>query len=117
MDPTNYVAVELEKPMGIIFEENDEDFGGIFVQSLKEDGIAAANGVLQPGDQLVAVNKQKVSGLGFDDALNTIVEAPSDVKTKLTLFRGTAKQLYGPTGASQEWLNEFIAGGSVEASS
>merc|ERR1719174_3223332 len=27
MDKANYIAVELSKPMGIIFEENDEEFG------------------------------------------------------------------------------------------
>ena len=75
MDEGNYVAVELTKPMGIVFEENDDDFGGIFVQSHKEGGVAAENGVLQEGDQLIAVNTIKVSGLPFDDALGTIVDA------------------------------------------
>jgi C-terminal processing protease CtpA/Prc len=116
MDPTNYLAVELEKPMGIVFEENDEEYGGIFVQSLKEDGIAAKNGVIASGDQLVSVGLVKVSGMSFDDALGKIVESEA-VKTKLVMFRGSAKQLYGPTGASQEWLEEFIAGGAVEVSS
>ena len=113
MDPANYVTVELEKPMGIVFEENEEELGGIFVQSLK-DG-SKADGLLQPGDQLVAVSGTKVSGLVFDDALGAIVDDESP-KTTLVLFRGTAKQFYGPTGASQEWLDEFIQGG-VEASS
>ena len=115
MDEKNYVAVELGKPMGIVFEENDSDFGGIFVQSLKEDGIAAQHGVLKEGDQLVAVNTVKVSALPFDDALGTIVDAEGET-TKLTLFRGTAEQLYGKTGASQQWLDEFISKGSVQAS-
>mmetsp|Transcript_6305 Transcript_6305/g.9076 ORF Transcript_6305/g.9076 Transcript_6305/m.9076 type:complete len:201 (+) Transcript_6305:97-699(+) len=114
MDSTNYVTVELEKPMGIVFEENDEEFGGIFVQELKEGGIAAVNGILLSGDQLVAVGTTKVAGMPFDEALGAIVDS-SDSKTKLTLFRGTAKQLYGPTGASQEWLDEFCAAGGVEA--
>lgn len=114
MDEGNYIAVELEKPMGIIFEENEEEFGGIFVQSLKED--SAAQGLLQQGDQLVGVGPTKVASLAFEDALGAIVddEAP---KTKLLLFRGTAKQLYGPTGASQEWLDEFITKGGVKAMS
>jgi len=116
MDSKNYIAVELQKPMGIVFEENDEDFGGIFVQALKEGGIAAAHGVVQPGDQLVAVDTTKVSGMVFDDALGKIVEAKGET-TKLTLFRGSAKQFYGPTGASQAWLDEFVAGGSVSPSS
>ena len=110
MEEANYVTVDLQKPMGIVFEENDEEYGGIFVQSLKEDSVAA--GVLQPGDQLVAVNTSKVSSMVFDDALNTIVESTGP-STKLILFRGSAKQLYGPTGASQAWLDEFIAGKSA----
>ena len=93
--------------MGIVFEENDADHGGIFVQSIKEDGVAAKVGGIQEGDQLVGVNNKKVSGLTFDDALGAIVESTSD-QTKLTFFRGSAKQLYGPTGASQKWLDEFI---------
>jgi C-terminal processing protease CtpA/Prc len=115
MDENNYVSVELPKPMGIVFEENDSDFGGVFVQSLKEDGVAQKNGVLQEGDQLVAVNTEKVFGLSFDDALGKIVDAEGQT-TKLLMFRGKAKQLYGPTGASQAWLDSFIAKGGVPAS-
>lgn len=106
MDAANYVTVELEKPMGIVFEENEQEFGGIYVQSLKEG--SKAEGTLQPGDQLVAVSGKKVSGLSFDDALGAIVDDESP-KTKLILFRGTPKQFYGPTGASAQWLDEFIA--------
>jgi C-terminal processing protease CtpA/Prc len=116
MDEKNYIAVELAKPMGIVFEENDADFGGIFVQSLKEGGIAADHGVLKMGDQLVAVDKVKVSGQPFDDALGTIVNAEGET-TKLVVFRGGAKQFYGKTGASQQWLDEFIGKGSVESTS
>lgn len=112
MDTKNYIAVELQKPMGIVFEENDEDYGGIFVQALK-DGCVAAD-IIQSGDQLVAVDMIKVSGMNFDDALGKIIESTGE-KTKLTLFRGSAKQLYGPTGASQAWLDEFVSGGSVKS--
>lgn len=113
MDESNYVAVELSKPMGIVFEENDADYGGIFVQSLKEGGIAAEHGVLQPGDQLVAVGTEKVAGMPFDDALGKIVDAEG-LTVKLVLFRGSAKQFYGPTGASREWIDEFVQKGGVE---
>eukprot|EP00542_Grammatophora_oceanica_P005654 CAMPEP_0194065462 /NCGR_PEP_ID=MMETSP0009_2-20130614/85481_1 /TAXON_ID=210454 /ORGANISM="Grammatophora oceanica, Strain CCMP 410" /LENGTH=215 /DNA_ID=CAMNT_0038718311 /DNA_START=587 /DNA_END=1234 /DNA_ORIENTATION=+ len=115
MDAENYVAVALEKPMGIIFEENDEEYGGIFVQSLKDGGSAQVEGTLQPGDQLVGVDTTKVSGMPFDDALNTIISSTEET-TKLLMFRGAPKQLYGPTGASQEWLDEFISKGGVSAS-
>mmetsp|Transcript_17292 Transcript_17292/g.23821 ORF Transcript_17292/g.23821 Transcript_17292/m.23821 type:complete len:208 (-) Transcript_17292:273-896(-) len=109
MDEANYVSVELEKPMGIVFEENDEEFGGIFILSLTEGGIADKDGGLQPGDQLVSVGPNKVAGMAFDDALGAIIDSEAE-KTKLILFRGNAKNLYGPTGASQEWLTDYIAG-------
>ena len=112
MDSVNYIATELEKPMGIVFEENDEEVGGIFVESMKEGGVAAENGVVQAGDQLVGVGTEKVAGLSFEDALGKIVDSP-DEKTKLIFFRGTAKQLYGPTGASKEWIEEFVSSGGV----
>lgn len=114
MDKENYVAAKLVKPMGIVFEENEEDVGGIFVISLSEDGAAEKEGTIKPGDQLVAVNDKKVAGLPFDEALGCIVDATTD-ETRLTFFRGTEKQLYGPTGASNEWLDEFIAESHVQA--
>ena len=116
MDESNYVTVVLKKPMGIVFEENDSDYGGIFVQSLKDGSVAATDGTLQVGDQLVAVNTEKVSGMPFDDALGTIVDSEGDA-TKLVLFRGSAKQFYGPTGAGQAWLDEFVAKGGAETAS
>lgn len=115
MDETNYVAVKLTKPMGIVFEENDQDFGGIYVQSLKEDGPAAKCGFVKEGDQLVAVNTVKVSSMPFDDALGAIVESEGE-STTLVMFRGSAKQLYGPTGANRAWLDEFAAKGGVPVS-
>jgi predicted metalloprotease with PDZ domain len=109
MEATNYLTVELSKPMGIVFEENDADYGGIFVHSLKAGGAAESNGALKTGDQLVGVAGTKVAGLPFDDALGTIT-ATEAATLKLVFFRGTAVQLYGPTGASQAWLDEFITG-------
>ncbi|GKY91074.1 hypothetical protein MPSEU_000080200 [Mayamaea pseudoterrestris] len=114
MDESNYLVVQLTKPMGIVFEENDSEFGGIFVQSLKAGGAAAVNGQLLEGDQLVAVNAEKVSGLPFDDALSKILESEGD-SARLTIFRGTAKQFYGATGPSQAWLDEFLVNKSAGA--
>eukprot|EP00547_Thalassionema_nitzschioides_P007586 CAMPEP_0194208342 /NCGR_PEP_ID=MMETSP0156-20130528/6815_1 /TAXON_ID=33649 /ORGANISM="Thalassionema nitzschioides, Strain L26-B" /LENGTH=200 /DNA_ID=CAMNT_0038935287 /DNA_START=140 /DNA_END=742 /DNA_ORIENTATION=- len=114
MDDTNYITVALEKPMGVIFEENDQEVGGIFIQSFTEDGAAAKSGLLKEGDQLVAVDGTKVSGLSFDDSLGTIVNCDKS-PTPLLLFRGTKEQLYGPTGASQEWLDEFVSKTMTEA--
>jgi len=115
MDEKNYVGVSLTKPMGIVFEENDSEYGGIFVQSLTEDGMAAKDGNIQSGDQLVTVGTKNVSGLDFDDALGFIIASEGDI-TNLSLFRGSAKQFYGPTGASKDWLATFAEKGGVVAS-
>mmetsp|Transcript_54786 Transcript_54786/g.61241 ORF Transcript_54786/g.61241 Transcript_54786/m.61241 type:complete len:224 (-) Transcript_54786:160-831(-) len=115
MDEQNYVGVCLSKPMGIVFEENDSEYGGIFVQSLTEDGMAAKDGNIQSGDQLVTVGTKNVSGLDFDDALGFIIASEGDT-TSLSLFRGSAKQFYGPTGASKDWLVTFAEKGGVVAS-
>ena len=110
MDEKNYVTVSLPKPMGIVFEENDSEFGGIFVLEISEGSAAETEGTIRPGDQLVAVGTSKVSGLAFEEALGTIIDSQEE-KTKLVFFRGPSKFLYGPAGASAEWLDEFVAGG------
>jgi len=107
MDKSNYIITKLTKPMGIVFEENDEDVNGIFVLSLSEGGAAETDGLIKPGDQLIAVDDKKVAGLVFDDALGTIIDA-SNEKTQLLFFRGSAADCYGPTRASQEWIDTYI---------
>jgi len=111
MDEENYMYTSLPKPMGILFEENDAAIvsGGIFVLSVTENSNAAIQAQsLKPGFQLVAVDDTKVAGLPFEDALGAIKDSNRE-KTLLIFFKGEAKQLYGPTGASQAWLDQFIA--------
>jgi hypothetical protein len=113
MDEKSYVTVALPKPMGIVFEENDSEFGGIFALEITEGSNAEADGTVRLGDQLVAVGTKKVSGLAFEDALGAIIDSAEE-KTQLVFFRGPSKFLYGPAGASAEWLDEFIGGAKVE---
>ena len=115
MDAQNYVVVTLAKPMGIVFEENDSDTGGIFVLELTAEGAAEADGTIRPGDQLVAVGTDGVAGLPFEDALGRIV-ADAAATTELRFFRGPAQFLHGPAGASREWLDEFVRGGTAAQS-
>ena len=114
MDAKNYITTSLAKPMGIVFEENDTEFGGIFVLDLSEGSSAESNGTVRPGDQLVAVGAEKVSGMQFEDALGKIIESTVP-EVSLVFFRGPAKFLYGPAGASQDWLDEFVKGEKVGA--
>eukprot|EP00622_Pseudochattonella_farcimen_P006142 FR741903.1.p1 GENE.FR741903.1~~FR741903.1.p1 ORF type:complete len:227 (+),score=30.18 FR741903.1:2-682(+) len=107
MDEVNYFAVTLNKPMGVVFEENDPSTGGVFVASLAEGGAAKVDGTFMAGDQLVAVDGQPVRGLGFDECLGKIVD--NDAPTvNLLCFRGGVGNLYGNLGPSNEWLNEFL---------
>jgi len=108
MDATNYVTATLAKPMGIVFEENDSDSGGIFVLEISEGASASADGTVRPGDQLVSVGSKKVAGLPFEESLGTIIDSTEE-SVKLIFFRGPSKFLYGPAGASQEWLDAFIS--------
>ena len=89
MDESNYVFVDLPKPMGIVFEENDPGTGGVFVASLAEGGAAEADASLKAGDQLVAVAGTTVKGADFDACLGAI-QASSGAATRLVFFRGPA---------------------------
>jgi len=109
MDAGNYLTTSLKKPMGIVFEENDSKFGGIFVLEISEGASAEADGSVQPGDQLISVGGKKVSGIKFEEALGTVIDS-TDETINLTFFRGPAEFLYGPAGASQDWLDGFIKG-------
>ena len=106
IDPTdtaNYFVVELPKPMGIAFVENDNESGGVYVDQVMGEGSAASMAApLTKGDQLVGVDTVLVAGADFDTALDAI-KASSGGTTKLTFFRGPTAFLYGPTKPSAEW--------------
>ena len=115
MDETNYIISYLSRPMGILFEENyEQKYGGAFVTEINDGCSAAANGSICRGDQLIAIGDKRVTGMDFDDVIKLIHDS-SETEIKLTLFRGPADCLYGPNGASIEWLNEFVAERGEEA--
>mmetsp|Transcript_5812 Transcript_5812/g.9009 ORF Transcript_5812/g.9009 Transcript_5812/m.9009 type:complete len:572 (+) Transcript_5812:169-1884(+) len=116
MDAKNYVVAHLTRPMGILFEENIDDvhlFGGAIIADVQEGCSATADGSICRGDQLVAIGTKRVSGMDFDEIIKIVEE--SDYNIKLTIFRGPAESLYGPSGANVEWLDEFVAERGEEA--
>mmetsp|Transcript_33562 Transcript_33562/g.83619 ORF Transcript_33562/g.83619 Transcript_33562/m.83619 type:complete len:188 (-) Transcript_33562:334-897(-) len=107
-DAANYRIIALAKPMGIKFVEN-EDGKGIVVQALVDSGSAATTAAdIKPGDQLVSVDGTLVLGLDFDTALGAIM-ASADSTVKMTVFRGPAQFLYGPTRPNDEWLRANVS--------
>merc|ERR1712146_769405 len=96
-DTANYLTVELSKPMGIAFVENEGECGGVYVEELLESGSAReATPSLLPSDQLVAVDGSLVLGWQFDPALDSIKSSTGET-TRLIFFRGPTSFLYGPT--------------------
>lgn len=65
---------------------------------------------LQPGDQLVMAGKGSTFSSTFEESLSAIKSADGDEegRVKMAFFRGPRTQLYGPTGASREWIDGFV---------
>ena len=59
--PEGTYEVKMTKPLGIVFEEINIG-RGVYVQDLVEGGRAEQMGIIQPGDELIAVTAIKVSG-------------------------------------------------------
>jgi hypothetical protein len=66
--PNGVFEVSLTKPLGIVFEEIDAG-KGILVQDLVEDGLAARQGMIQPGDILVGITAVKIVGAKWERRL------------------------------------------------
>mmetsp|Transcript_23805 Transcript_23805/g.48367 ORF Transcript_23805/g.48367 Transcript_23805/m.48367 type:complete len:181 (+) Transcript_23805:60-602(+) len=62
--PEGWTEVQLQSPLGIMFEENERKIGpaGVVVIDLVPDGNAAKSGLIAKGDQLVGVTGIRVMG-------------------------------------------------------
>jgi len=113
VDPMNvdsYISVHLPKPIGIRFEENDSDYGGVFVADIDSKFSAAADGSIRRGYQLCAVGEKRVSGMDFDEAVMQPIVDNNEAEVTLVFFTGSAACLYHlSTGANEEWLDTFVA--------
>ena len=91
------VDVSLEKPLGMVLEENVRDAPeGLYVAEIDADGSASACADIKVEDRLDAVNGVDTTSMG-DDVMDLIVDAPSPVQLK---FSGPTCQLtvVGPKG-------------------
>jgi hypothetical protein len=83
--------LEVNKPLGIIFGENDAPFNGLAVVEVDPDQNGAEAGI-RVGDQLLAVNKKSTVGEGFDTAMGMLRDGSDPLE--LQLYRGTVRQLF-----------------------
>lgn len=85
----------LQKPMGIVLEENDPKLRGVYVKSLSQGGAAAASGKIQAGDHLVAVQGEVVTGKDLDMVLATVGNAPAE-GVQMKFYRGSLGDVINP---------------------
>lgn len=110
MDVNSYISVCLSKPIGILFEENIPEYGGVYIANINKGCSAAADGSIRRGYQLIAVGDKRVSGLDFDEAVIKPIVDKVEADVMLVFFKGTAESLYGSTSlVSEEWLDNFTA--------
>ena len=78
------VDVSLEKPLGLVLEENVRDAPeGLYVAEIDSDGSASASDI-KVDDRLDAVNGVDTTSMGFDDVMDLIVDAPSPVRLQFS---------------------------------
>lgn len=90
-----YLDVTLQKPMGIVLEENDPKIRGVYVKSLSQGGAAAASGKIQAGDHLVSVQGEAVTGKDLDTVLATVGNAPAE-GVQMRFYRGALGDIINP---------------------
>lgn len=84
-------AVSVAKPLGIVFGENENPFGGLVVDDV-EPGMNGGSAGLRVGDQLLAVNGKSMVGASFDSVMSDLVASEGDLE--LQLYRGSIRSLY-----------------------
>ena len=68
--PDGVYELEMEKPLGIVFEETEADANkGVFVSELVEGGNAEREGKIQVGDILIACTGVEIRGAKFNRPL------------------------------------------------
>ena len=78
------VDVSLEKPLGLVLEENVRDAPeGLYVAEIDADG-SASGADIKVEDRLDAVNGVDTTSMGFDDVMDLIVDAPSPVRLQFS---------------------------------
>ena len=77
------LSLSLEKPLGIILEEVEENQPkGVYVCEIAEEGSASKYEDSLVGKKLLSVMDQDVRDMVFDDVMETLINAPSPVSVE-----------------------------------
>lgn len=81
------LLLQLEKPLGLILEEDDESGAGVIVSQVNEGGSAYSSPDASKliGSKIRSVTGQDVSSLSFDDVMDVIIRADSPLDVVFAL--------------------------------
>ena len=97
MQDPRVVTAELDRRPGIDFG-CDLTLAWPYVLSMAPDGSGARSGLIQLGDQLVALNGQSVLGLPIGQVMEMMGSAEG-AEISMTFFRGSREELRSVVGA------------------
>jgi len=98
------LSLQLEKPLGLILEEDDAAGSGVIVTQVNEGGSAYASPDASKliGSKILSVTGQDVSALSFDDVMDVIVAAASPLDVKFALTSESAEEREEIVPSSEE---------------
>ncbi|KAL7505289.1 hypothetical protein ACHAXN_002784 [Cyclotella atomus] len=81
------LSLQLEKPLGLILEEDEESGSGVIVTQVKEGGSAynSPDASKLIGSKIRTVTGKDVSSLSFDDVMDVIIGADSPLNVEFSL--------------------------------
>ena len=83
LEQDNIKKLTLEKPLGLILEEVEEDQPkGVYVCEISDEGSASEYEDILVGKKLLTVMDQDVRNLIFDDVMDKLINAPSPVSVE-----------------------------------
>ncbi|KAL3805378.1 hypothetical protein HJC23_009085 [Cyclotella cryptica] len=99
------LSLQLEKPLGLILEEDEETGSGVIVTQVNQGGSAYESPQASKliGSKIQSVMGQDVSSLTFDDVMSVIVEAPSPLDV---VFMLNGSELEEATTSSEDPAEE-----------
>jgi len=114
--PKGVYEVDVERPLGIAFEEVEPaEPKGIVVDYLVEDGNAALDGNIQPGDILIATTACKEFGPRFERKLLPTIDMEFDIimgaigsNTARWKCNGVVMQFMRPSVADEKEVREYL---------
>jgi ferredoxin len=111
-DLSALISIDLEKPLGIILEEIEENAAkGVKVEELSDSGSAYASEYRNQlvGSKVMSVNGKDVTTMIFDDVMDCIINAPSPVNVSFDTVEAD-----GETDEVEENLVQYDVGATVE---